>query len=115
MGQVKAEIPRPKVEMTEFESKLADLLFKATRTEKLSVERLFDVAKQIAPEILKSLPQWKRGIPPRKGWWLTKTECRNGGVLIACEPWMDDEWPHEYENNVRFMDMNELKSLPTED
>lgn len=116
MAQVKAKkIPRPKVEITEFESKLIDLLFKATRTDELPVERLFEVAKQIAPEILKNIPKWKHGTPPRKGWWLTKTERRNGEVLIACEPWKDDEWPYEYENNVLYMDMNDLENLHNED
>ena len=55
MGHVKApEIPRPKVEMTEFEHKLFELLFGNTGTEELSIERLFEVAKQMAPEVLKA-------------------------------------------------------------
>ena len=116
MGQVKApEIPRPNAGLTEFERKLTDLLFKVTRTEELSVERLFDVATQIAPEILKTLPKWKRGTPPHKGWWLTRTECGDGKIQIACESWVDDKWPHEYEDNVRYMDFNELKDLPNEE
>lgn len=55
MGHVKApEIPRPHIGLTEFEIELVDILFSATKTEELSVERLFNIAKQIAPDILKA-------------------------------------------------------------
>lgn len=74
-----------------------------------------DLLELAKTEVLKSIPKWKRGTPPHKGWWLTKTERRNGEVLIACEPWKDDEWPYEYENNVLYMDMNDLVNLPNED
>lgn len=47
------EIQRPDTGITEFESKLVDFLFKATKTEELPVERLFDVAKEVAAGLLK--------------------------------------------------------------
>lgn len=74
-----------------------------------------DLLELAKTEVLKSIPKWKRGTPPRKGWWLTKMECRNGKILIACESWVDDEWPHENDDNVLYMDFNELKDLPTEE
>ena len=82
---------------------------------------LLDIARRSNPneelakaEVLQSVPKWKHGTPPHKGWWLTKKERTDGGALVACEPWVDDKWPHEHEDNVSYMDMNELKYLPAE-
>ena len=61
------------------------------------------------------MPRWKRGTPPHKGWWLTRTLHEDGLVTIACETFHDDEWPHEGDINVLYMDMNELINLPKED
>lgn len=60
----------------------------------------------------KGLPTWKKGTPPHKGWWITKTTHEDGNVLIGLEPFTDDKWPHEGNDNVMYMDMNDLKYLP---
>ena len=45
MGQVKApDVPRPERGMTDFERKIADILFAETSTNELQVERVLDVA-----------------------------------------------------------------------
>lgn len=66
-------------------------------------------------DFMKSLPKWKKGVPPHKGWWLVKRITRRGRVIITCESWVDDDWPYEFEYNVFYMDMNELDVLPVED
>lgn len=62
--------------------------------------------------ILHKLPTWEKGTPPQKGWWLTKTTHEDGHVTIACETFKDDKWPYEGNDNVMYMDMNDLKYLP---
>ena len=62
----------------------------------------------------RQLPRWRRGTPPCKGWWLTRSEHADGRVLIACEPFRDGEWPHA-DDGVMYMDMGELETLPMED
>ena len=66
-------------------------------------------------QMMKNLPAWKNGTPPQKGWWLTRTEHKEGLISIACVPFRDDGWPYRNERNVLYMDMNDLKDLPKED
>ena len=54
MGEVKApDIPRPKRGLTEFERKIADILFAETGTNELPVERILDVAIAISDGLIK--------------------------------------------------------------
>ena len=54
-------IPRPKRGLTDFERKIADILFAETSTNELCVERVLDVAIAISEGI--SMPTWKRVCP----------------------------------------------------
>lgn len=54
MGQVKApDVPRPKRGLTDFERKIADILFAETTTNELRVERVLDVAIAISDGLTK--------------------------------------------------------------
>ena len=54
MGQVKApDVPRPKRGLTDFERKIADILFAETSTNELKVERVLDVAIVISDGLKK--------------------------------------------------------------
>jgi len=54
MGQVKApDVPRPDRGMTDFERKIADILFAETSTNELQVERVVDVAIVISAGLTK--------------------------------------------------------------
>ena len=54
MGQVKAsDVPRPKRGLTDFERKIADILFAETSTNELQVERVLDVAVAISDGLTK--------------------------------------------------------------
>ena len=64
--------------------------------------------------VLSKLPIWKKGTPPYKGWWLTRTAHADGTFSIALESFVDDRWPHEDNNNILYLDMNVLKVLPIE-
>ena len=56
MGQVKApDIPRPKRGLTDFERKIADILFAETNTNELKVERVLDVAIAISDGLKKDV------------------------------------------------------------
>lgn len=78
------------------------------------MEQLRQRVKELEAELDK-LPKWHHGIPPHNGWFLTKTiHRRDGSVTISCEPFFD-VWEHEFDNNVMYMDLDELKTLPKED
>lgn len=70
--------------------------------------------EETTKEIFEELPKWKHGTPPKKGWWLTKTKHEDGHYSIACETFRDDKWPHDGDDNVMYMDMNDLVILPEE-
>jgi hypothetical protein len=54
MGQVKApDVPRPKRGLTDFERKIAEILFAETSTNELQVERVLDVAVAISDGLTK--------------------------------------------------------------
>ena len=54
MGQVKApDVPQPKRGLTDFERKIADILFAETSTNELRVERVLDVAIAIGEGLMK--------------------------------------------------------------
>jgi hypothetical protein len=54
MGQVKApDVPQPKRGLTDFERKIADILFAETCTNELRVERVLDVAIAIGEGLIK--------------------------------------------------------------
>lgn len=54
MGQVKApDVPQPKRGLTDFERKIADILFAETSTNELQVERVLDVAIGIGEGLMK--------------------------------------------------------------
>ena len=54
MGQVKApDVPMPKRGLTDFERKIADILFAETSTNELKVERVLDVAIVISDGLKK--------------------------------------------------------------
>lgn len=54
MGQVKApDVPQPKRGLTDFERKIADILFAETSTNELRVERVLDVAIAIGEGLTK--------------------------------------------------------------
>ena len=54
MGQVKApDVPRPKRRLTDFERKIAEILFAETYTNELQVERVLDVAIVISDGLMK--------------------------------------------------------------
>ena len=54
MGQVKApDIPRPKRGLTDFERKIADILFAETSPNELKAERVLDVAIAISDGLKK--------------------------------------------------------------
>ena len=54
MGQVKApDVPRPKRGLTDFERKIADILFAETSADELQVERVLDVAIVISDGLKK--------------------------------------------------------------
>ena len=54
MGEVKApEIPQPKRGLTDFERKIADILFAETSTNELKAERVLDVAIVISEGLIK--------------------------------------------------------------
>lgn len=54
MGQVKTpDVPRPKRWLTDFERKIADLLFSETSANELQVERVLDVAIAISDVLMK--------------------------------------------------------------
>jgi len=60
MGQVKApDVPRPKRGLTDFERKIADILFAETCTNELSVERVLDVAIAIGEGLLRDARECK--------------------------------------------------------
>ena len=54
MGVVKApDVPQPKRGLTDFERKIADILFAETSTNELQVERVLDVAIAIGEGLMK--------------------------------------------------------------
>lgn len=54
MGQVKApDVPQPKRGLTDFERKIADILFAKMGTNELGVERVLDVAIAIGEGLMK--------------------------------------------------------------
>ena len=56
MGQVKApDVPRPERGMTDFERKIADILFAETSTNEMQVERVLDVAIAISDGLTKDV------------------------------------------------------------
>jgi hypothetical protein len=60
MGQVKApDVPQPKRGLTDFERKIADILFAETCTNELSVERVLDVAIAIGEGLLRDARECK--------------------------------------------------------
>jgi hypothetical protein len=60
MGQVKApDVPQPKRGLTDFERKIADILFAETCTNELSVERVLDVAIAIGEGLLRDVRECK--------------------------------------------------------
>ncbi len=55
MAQVKApDVPQPKRWLTDFERKIADILFAETSTNELRVERVLDVAIAIGEGLLRN-------------------------------------------------------------
>lgn len=60
MGQVKAsDVPQPKRGLTDFERKIADILFTETNTNELQVERVLDVAITIGEGLLRDAMECK--------------------------------------------------------
>jgi hypothetical protein len=60
MGQVKApDVPQPKRGLTDFERKIADILFTETSTNELQVERVLDVAIAIGEGLLRDARECK--------------------------------------------------------
>jgi hypothetical protein len=60
MGVVKApDVPQPKRGLTDFERKIADILFAETCTNELSVERVLDVAIAIGEGLLRDARECK--------------------------------------------------------
>ena len=60
MGVVKApDVPQPKRGLTDFERKIADILFVKTGTNELSVERVLDVAIAIGEGLLRDARECK--------------------------------------------------------
>ena len=60
MGAVKApDVPQPKRGLTDFERKIADILFAETSTNELHVERVLDVAIAIGEGLLQDAMECK--------------------------------------------------------
>ena len=60
MGVVKApDVPQPKRGLTDFERKIADILFTETSTNELQVERVLDVAIAIGEGLLQDARECK--------------------------------------------------------
>jgi hypothetical protein len=60
MGVVKApDVPQPKRGLTDFERKIADILFTETSTNELQVERVLDVAIAIGEGLLRDARECK--------------------------------------------------------
>ena len=60
MGAVKApDVPQPKRGLTDFERKIADILFTETSTNELQVERVLDVAIAIGEGLLRDARECK--------------------------------------------------------
>jgi hypothetical protein len=60
MGQVKApDVPQPKRGLTDFERKIADILFAETSTNELRVERVLDLAIAIGEWLLRDARECK--------------------------------------------------------
>lgn len=60
MGVVKApDVPRPKRGLTNFERKIADMLFAETSTNELQVERVLDLAIVIGEGLLRDARECK--------------------------------------------------------
>lgn len=60
MGQVKApDVPQPKRGLTDFERKIADILFAEMSTNELQVERVLDLAIAIGEGLMKDARECK--------------------------------------------------------
>lgn len=60
MGQVKApDVPQPKRGLTDFERKIADILFAEMSTNELQVERVLDLAIAIGDGLMKDARECK--------------------------------------------------------
>ena len=88
MGEVKApEVPQPKRGLTDFERKIADILFAETSTNELQVDRVLDVAIAIGEGLTRD------AIPCR-----VQVNGMNERYLLLHNPVIDDNTLNEGDN-----------------